>query len=197
MIYRWSNGEEHDYPEHLGGWIALDGRSITPSLWGYLVDRYHPRSMLDVGCGEGWPVLWFLARGLDAAGVDGDARLVEANVIPEHRFMVHDFSLGRLLQGRLDLDLVLSVEFVEHVDEQFLPNILDVFSRARVVAMTHAWVNQGGHHHVNCQDQPYWVEKLASIGFRLDEVATRETRALPEVQKRDAYWGRTGLVFVR
>jgi SAM-dependent methyltransferase len=199
-------------PAHLGGWIPLDQRSITPTLWRYLLKRYRPQSMIDVGCGEAWPALWFQAHGVDSFGIDGSERAEEASVLPSGRFIRHDFAteargplgLGeRQVEGRegspiLDrVDLVFSVEFVEHVEERFLPNILDVFARARVVAMTHAWVNQGGHHHVNCQDQPYWVEKLASIGFRLDEVATRETRALPEVQQRDAYWGRTGLVFVR
>lgn len=37
-----------------------------------------PRTVLDVGCGEGWLVRALAAHGIDARGVDGSAALVEA-----------------------------------------------------------------------------------------------------------------------
>ncbi len=38
----------------------------------------NPRRVLDVGCGEGWLVRDLTVKGIDAHGIDGSARLVEA-----------------------------------------------------------------------------------------------------------------------
>lgn len=52
-----------------------------------------------------------------------------------------------------------------------------------------------GYHHVNCQPEEYWIEKLASIGFALDAEYTKLSRGLE--MHRDAYWQKTGLIFTK
>jgi len=34
------------------------------------------------------------------------------------------------------------------------------------VIMTHAVVGQTGYHHVNCQNAPYWIAKMAEYGLK-------------------------------
>jgi len=62
--------------------------------------------------------------------------------------------------------------------------------------MTHAVPGQAGHHHVNCQPAEYWVEKLATRGFRL----ARDNDLMKEIAGRELCWNhftRRGLLFTR
>ena len=63
-----------------------------------------------------------------------------------------------------DFDLCWCSEFVEHVEQEFLPNVLAAFRRCRWVAMTHAVPGQTGHHHVNCQPRRYWLDAMERFG---------------------------------
>ena len=90
-------------------------------------------------------------------------------------------------------DLGWCCEVVEHVDERFVCNVLAAFRKCRYVAMTHAQPGQGGHHHVNCRPQEYWIEKMNCAGFTLLARETEESRRFDGA----GYWGRTGLIFER
>lgn len=183
-------------PPHLGGFIPCDEHSYTPWLWDYLIEEFSPKSMLDVGCGEGRAAKYFLDSGVDAYGIDGSVVAQRTTVLPPNRFILHDFATALLHPKHVDL--IWCCEFVEHVEEKYLDRfLLDVFAFSKVVAMTFAWPGQPGHHHVNCQEQSYWVSKLASIYFKLDEARTARSRAFPPDVLKQAYWGRTGLIFTR
>lgn len=177
---------------HLGGYVpGGDPHTFEPGVWAYLIARYQLRSVLDVGCGDGATVRWFRDRGLRTVGIDG---------IPQDDpdIVTHDFELGpwQDLGGgpMIDVDLVWAAEFVEHVEERYVPNFVATFRCAPVVAMTHAVPGQGGWHHVNCRTSDYWWGVLAGAGFVPDWRATNHARA---VAQRDGYFHRTGLVAVR
>jgi len=185
-------------PEHLGGFIhGGDDHSFTPWLWARLLERFKPLSLLDVGCGEGHAVKWFLEHGVDAYGVDGSEVAKAAGVIPEDRFLVHDFTTGPFPRAWWSYDLVWSCEFIEHLEEQHLPNALATLGHGLVVAMTAAAPWQGGHHHVNAQEMPYWIEKMEGIGFRYEKEFTEQTKHVPPEVMKTAYWGISGMVFTR
>ena len=114
------------------------------------------------------------------------------SVIPEAH-VVHDFVAGPFVPGQR-FDLVWSCEFVEHVEERFTHNFLASFaSSRRYVLMTYAQPGQPGWHHVNCQNEAYWIEKLDRLGFRLDRTLTGLARQLAE----HGHFMRRGLVLVR
>lgn len=153
----------HPTKPHLGGYIVGgDPHTFAPGVWLHLKERYEPASMLDIGCGEGHAASWFLARGVDAYGIDGCE--TERTAIPRDRIIIADFEADDFTPPQRTFDLGWCCEFVEHVDEKRVDRILDVFRLCRVVAMTHAVPGQAGHHHVNCQPPEYWEEKLISIG---------------------------------
>lgn len=177
----------HVDPErpHLGGYHrGGDPLSWYPALWEWLVAERGVRSVLDVGCGEGWALNYFQALGCRATGIDG---------IEQDRddIVTHDFTQGMLVGP--PVDLVWSCEFVEHVEERFMPNYLPTFAGGAMVLLTHALPGQGGHHHVNCREDDYWIGALAAIGYRFDESMTRLTRSLV----RHGYYGWSGLAFCR
>jgi SAM-dependent methyltransferase len=186
-----SDGTEDD--SHLGGNIhGGDADTFYPRLWAWLVTRFSVRSVLDVGCGEGHALAEFERLGARAVGIDG----LRHNVIEAtHKGLScieHDFTTGPPPIHE-EFDLGWSCEFVEHVDERFLDNILGCFAMCRVVAMTHARPGQGGYHHVNCQSSEYWIAKLSSVGFALSSDDTTFARRFYS----GTYWGITGLIFLR
>jgi SAM-dependent methyltransferase len=114
--------------DHLGGYVAADSDhphgdawTWTPALWDFLWRELRPKTLLDVGCGEGHATAWFLERDVDAVGVDGSAEAAQNTLLPRSRFIIHDFTKGPA-GLRQNYDLVWCCEFVEHVEEIYLPD---------------------------------------------------------------------------
>jgi Methyltransferase domain len=185
---------------HLGGWLeGGDPATWFPDLWQWFIDG-GVRSVIDVGCGAGAALRWFQEHGLEAVGVDG---LPPDE--PDLEIVTHDYSVGPYVPDR-PFDLCWCCEFVEHVEEHYVPNFLATFTKCALVAMTHGFPGQPGWHHVNCRSADYWVGVMAGHGYFLAEELTREARkrsALNTFQWRDDegthvnHFLRSGLVFSR
>jgi SAM-dependent methyltransferase len=174
-------------PEHLGGHEYLT--QFDEGAFDYLVARFGIRTMVDIGCGPGGMVYYALSRGVRAVGIDGDPNYArDCPVIIEH-----DYTLKPLFIG--EFDLAWSVEFLEHVEERYIPNFMETFRSCRVIFVTAAVPGQPGYHHVNCQWGDYWIGKFGEAGYMLDEEATQGVR------KHSSMWSRftqnAGLVFTR
>ena len=183
-----------DERDHLGGYIrGGDPATYYPRLWRWIVEELGVDSVLDVGCGEGH-ALDFFRNELEcyAVGIDG---------VPQVSSWIHetDFTEGPSLRfSSLEFDLVWSCEFVEHVEERYIPNFLPSFQQAPLILMTHAVPGQAGHHHVNCQSADYWQGVMAAIGYSLNEGLTLKTRLLAGMDALDInHYRDRGLAFVR
>ncbi len=78
--------------------------------------------------------------------------------------------------GMHGFDLGYSVEFLEHVEEQYMDNYMYVFCGCKYVVCTAAPPGKRGHHHVNCQDTQYWIDIFAYYGFDYNEEETEYIR---------------------
>jgi SAM-dependent methyltransferase len=184
---------------HLGGYITGGDPATTyPDLWRWLVEEQGVRSVLDVGCGDGTAVKFFEGLGCRVFGIDGVPQEYPAIV-------AHDFTVSAYRPSPWPrpfpvarFDLCWSCEFVEHVEEWFMPNYLDAFRYARLLLLTHALPGQGGWHHVNERPREFWVGALAAVGFHLDELLTGQARELAARNEHPLnYFVRTGLAFRR
>lgn len=177
---------------HLGGYISGgDEATYFPELWDWLVETYSVKSVVDVGCGEGHALNYFKGKGLEVLGIDGMPIGIEGIV-------QHDYSTGEFDVSPGAFDLVWSCEFVEHVDEQCLSNMRTSFCSAPVIAMTHAFPGQGGHHHVNCRNSEYWIGVMASWGYRFDAQATQKAKSMAAHNINPYnHFVRSGMIFVK
>lgn len=184
---------------HLGGYIkGGDVATWYPTLWRWLVRRYGITSVLDVGCGEGHSTRFFQDLGCTVLGLEGCQQAIDESVIRD-RLVQHDFCKGPYRMPE-PCDLVWSCEFVEHVDEQYVGNIIDTFANSRkIILITHAGPGQvGGHHHVNLKPAEYWIRLIEGKGYRYSRALTRKTRT---IALKDSYYdypnhyAERGLVF--
>lgn len=142
---------------HLGGHFGFTAMCL-PTL-DYIKEKYNIRSMIDIGCGPAGMTEYANLMGIYAIGIDGDTSLGEK---PYVKF--HDYVEGKL-QLFETFDLAYSTEFLEHVEEKFLPNFMPSFQKAKYAFVSAAPKGQGGHHHVNENSKEYWIEKFAEYGF--------------------------------
>lgn len=189
-------GELNEYGQvvagHLGGYVpGGDPNTTAPDVWAMLIERQAVRSMIDVGCGDGATVRWFQDHGVAAVGIDG------LNDRDDPFIVVHDYTEGPLPKDPRrprEFDLVWSAEFVEHVEERYVPNFLDTFRAGKLVVFTHAVPGQGGWHHVNCRTGDYWIGAMAAVGYAVDWPLTGWIR---DLAPPGSYVHRTGLAFRR
>ena len=188
---------------HVGGFIIeKDPATYTPHLWEYLCKKFNIKTVLDVGCGMGHAIEEFNKHCDEVVGVDGSKYVVENSLFTDQIFY-HDFAVGTL-ETEDRYDLCWSCEFVEHVDEDYRDNFLEVFAYAKYLAITYAEPGQPGHHHVNCQLKEYWIEHLKRYGFEYDEEVTRELREVAykdaleyNSEYKDNHFNLRGLFFVK
>lgn len=189
-IHRWRT--EHG---HLGGHMGVTHTDL--GLLEFFRQEWGARSFLDIGCGPGGMVTAAKKAGYEAVGVDGDRKAFQFN--PEFQLgdaVVHDFVhpyRGPLLTRNFDIGW--SVEFLEHVDPEYVPNYMALFQRCRRVMCTAAPPGKPGHHHVNCQPVEYWIEMFGQYGLIFSPELTEVCRAKSTMPRE--FVRETGMLFER
>jgi len=152
--------------KHLGGHYNFT--AMLKPTYDLIKNTFDIKSMLDIGCGPGGMVEYSNYIGIYSIGVDGDES-VKNN---KEYILIHDYTLGELVLDET-FDLVYSTEFLEHVEEKYVPNFMPSFKKGKYVFCSAAPPGQSGHHHVNCKPKEYWIEKFKNINFEYDEEFTK------------------------
>ncbi|MFZ1798895.1 MAG: methyltransferase domain-containing protein [Chitinophagaceae bacterium] len=131
----------------------------------FLIQAFHPKSVVDVGCGLGTFLNIFLQNGVeDIAGVDGAWVDKSKLFIPSKYFITADLECPLDFQRKFDL--VICLEVAEHLEETFANVLVDnLCALGDIIIFSSAIKNQGGQNHINEQPFTYWVEKFKQKGF--------------------------------
>jgi hypothetical protein len=154
---------------HLGGCVIDnrrngDGGTWASQLWDKLIEMIGPKTVLDVGCGAGYSLKYFIKeKGLIGVGVEGYEDAIKQSPVSSN-IIKHDYTTGLLKLDR-DFDFAWCCEFVEHVEEQYVDNFMKNFQQCKYVGMTHGVPGQPGFHHVNCQPAQYWIDMFKQYDF--------------------------------
>lgn len=129
-----------------------------------------PRSVVDVGCGDGKLLAALLARapGLPVLGIDSSpsalVRAAAAGVPTEQHEL--DSLRGRALaplRARISqFDMVISLETVEHLPPWAGRSFVKTLAQPRLVVFSAARPFQGGTLHLNERPPEYWRDRFAA-----------------------------------
>ncbi len=158
-----SNYSSQFYDRHAQG-MQYSARTVLPLVFD-LMSPHQPRSVVDVGCGEGhWLSVASECGASDCLGLDGDYVQRDRLAIPADRFIAADLTHPPTLDRRFDLAMCLEVgEHLPHEHSDTLVTFLT--SLAPVVLFSAAIPRQGGTHHVNEQWPGYWFERFSRHGM--------------------------------
>jgi len=145
--------------------------SIDIGVIPFLKDICGVKTLLDIGCGPGGNVEYCRSLAIEAYGIDGDD-----TTLPSKSYFVHaDYRRGpSSFCGPFDIGW--SVEFAEHIPEEYTPNFFADFKKCRTVIFTAAPPGWGGVGHVNEQHEQYWIGKFTDNGFAFDPLLTHVVR---------------------
>lgn len=174
--------------KHLGGHMNITNLDVPVFEW--LIGNCHIKNMIDIGCGPGGMKALAENFQVDWVGIDGDASIISNS----YNTRCHDFSTG-ILDIDKTFDLAWSVEFLEHVQEKFIPNFMPIFSKSKYVLITAALPGTPGHHHVNCQTNDYWIEIFLNHGFKFQEKETLHLRSVSKMRKD--FFKKSGMFFAK
>lgn len=156
--------------DHLGG--HNNKTHLDKGALDWTIKTFGVTSFLDIGCGPGGMVELAHTKGLASHGIDGDYTLKRFDT---NFFTIHDFTQGPAPLDKI-YDIGWSVEFVEHVYEEYIPNYVQAMQKCKRLIITYAPPGWPGHHHVNCQPEEYWIEKLSEYGLIYNKEQTEELR---------------------
>lgn len=165
---------------HVGGaWLNCDPNAHDEKVFDRMAQILDVYSVVSIGCGQGFCVKHFISKGIETIGIDGSETTKEMAVCPKDKIIIHDYTEGKIKLNKI-YDLGLCVEFVEHIEEQYLPNFIDTFKQCKFVAMTHAVPEQSGYHHVNLQESKYWIDEMSRNGLFYLQGFSKELRSMTE-----------------
>lgn len=123
-----------------------------------VLEFFCPKSVLDVGCGEGDWLSVFNNYGVhDIMGIDGDYVNMDSLSINSNFFYPHDLSTPFQLHKKFDL--VVSLEVAEHltIDKAFI-FIENLVNHGDIILFSAAVPGQGGTYHLNEQWPDFWAK---------------------------------------
>lgn len=159
--------------KHLGG-----HRNIThldEGVLSYLKKKYDIKTMVDVGCGPGGMEEIAQKLNINWKGIDGDENIKNYSIV------ICDFEKDTLDID--NVDLIWSIEFLEHVWEKYMDNYMNIFKKGKYVFCTAAPPGKPGHHHVNCQTINYWIKKFDEYGFTYINEENNECKKMSTMRR--------------
>lgn len=158
-----------------------------------LLDIFRPRSILDVGCGDG---IWLRQAedlGLvELKGVDGPWTDMDKLLFSKENLSIFDLEKTFNLNRRFDI--AISLEVAEHISNESSDNMIEnLISHSDIVLFGAAIPYQGGFRHINEMWQSWWANKFVERGYQCFDVIR------PQIWNRNDvhYWYKqNALVYV-
>lgn len=176
---------------HTEIWHTHDaGREIVP----WIMDHFHPETVIDVGCGIGTFTSVFKQHGCKVLGVDGpwcNKKMLFKNIDPSE-FLEHE--LEKPLPIKDKFDLAFCLEVAEHLTPQRAPSFIEELTRlSDIIIFSAAIPGQGGDHHFNEQWLPYWKTLFEKCDFEVLDIL----RPIFWENKNIFWWYRQNIVLVK
>ncbi len=138
----------------------------APQMAKSIIETFHPKSVVDVGCGSGALLVALRKLGVrQLLGLDSSEsglNIANARGLNTRRF---DITTGRRACTGC-FDVAVSMETAEHLPDDASDRYIALLcSLAPVVIFTAAQPGQGGIGHINEQPRQYWADHFLACGM--------------------------------
>ena len=132
-----------------------------------VIGMHNPGSVLDIGCGIGRSLDYFISKNIKAMGVEGSGLAISKANHPE---LIIKFNLNNELKLNKKFDLVWSFEVAEHIHEKYVDYFIkSLVNHSNIIVISAAPPGQGGEGHFNEQPPKYWIKKFNGYGYDFNE----------------------------
>jgi SAM-dependent methyltransferase len=158
------------YEEH----VDANQQASAPAVVETLIELFSPRSVFDVGCGNGLYLGEFGKRDIEAFGCDGSMHAVEKVPATALAFQ-HD--LRQPLRLNRTFELCTCFEVAEHIRKRYSANLVDTCAAvSNAIVFSSAPPGQGGTDHINEQPDSFWDTLFERRGVVPDLDRTQKLR---------------------
>lgn len=135
----------------------------------FLVEKFNPSSVIDIGCGIGTWLKVFHDCGIEKfLGIDGEWVNENELYIEKKFFRRIDITGSFNIPDRFDL--LICLEVAEHLKEENSNHLIKELTQlSNTIVFSAAIPGQGGQNHVNEQPPQYWLNIFKKFGFYLYE----------------------------
>ena len=161
-----AKSEKEFYDERFFSALNEGMSKSAMAVLGILYKHYVPKSVIDIGCGQGAWLAVAEALGTQVLkGFDGDWINESALISKQVDFSPANFEESMpVLETKYDL--CMSVEVAEHITKARAKPFVDLLCSASDIVLFGAAIrHQGGTNHVNEQWQSYWVSLFRKNGY--------------------------------
>ena len=161
-----TSNNDHVYDDCFFDRLTAESLASAKVIVPLLLNLIPPRSVIDIGCGQGAWLKVFKEYGVEVTrGLDGPWVNPSKLLIDKDNFRPVDLSQPFEVTGSYDLGICLEV--AEHLPAKVSrPLIRTLTSAAPLVLFSAAVPGQGGTHHINERWPSYWESLFADYGFR-------------------------------
>jgi SAM-dependent methyltransferase len=147
--------------------VDLKMCSLFPTkVLNIIISELKPKSILDVGCGTGMSLSFFLKNGIDAIGLENSDSAIKNSSV---RNYIVKHNLNKTYVSKRMFDLVWCFEVIEHIHPKFEASFLQTLvNHSNNIILSAAKPGQGGHGHFNEQEAEYWISRFNKLGFNPD-----------------------------
>lgn len=145
----------------------LNSCSLFPEqLLNNVINYIKPMSVLDVGCGTGISLNYFLSKNIKCIGIEGSDIAIKKSDNPKN-IIKHNLNDSIKLDQKFNL--VWCFEVAEHIHPKFVNNFVSILTNhSNIILMSAAHPGQGGTGHFNEQPREYWISLLKKSGYTHD-----------------------------
>jgi len=159
----WMPGADGSYPAEAYALLRAGTQRSAAAVVPDVQEVVRPKTVVDVGCGEGWWAAAFEKCGCDVLGIE---REVPASLAPGLACEVRDLSEPGALSGLGRFDLAVCLEVAEHLPENAAAALIEgLCALAPVVLFSAAIPGQTGSGHINEQWPDYWVSLFEANAY--------------------------------
>ena len=162
-----------------------------------------PKSVVDVGCANGYTIEWWLKHGVKADGIEGAAAAFR-NMPAAVRKRVKRHDLRQPLPPGQAYELVVFTEVAEHIkpehESTMLDNVVGLVGKYLLISWSSHWDDFKGtvrQEHFNPRSRAYVIHRLTKLGLQFQPLLTDKINLKLKGKAAFSHWQNNLLIFKR